>query len=294
MRLSEIYWNLLHRDIPVRTREVRIADTIGDSPKKMRQAWSVAMAIRSGVDMATYLSRDARRPDGANFHDLLLNDWAIHHLHLRPQGHPKFRQRDLVYAAFGFGEAFLIDVRPHGDWAKQELNDIVERNWPGMIERLPWVEVACPLDDETLLLARGKPGKRTHLTTLATLADGSPIFGNGCGSMSSGLSAWVRDVADRYCEHVVWLGDVVEANFDQFISDGRSSSARLRLEYNSWRGWLAVDTEQRVGFQLPASNVGVLPWFASDLRWPRVPRRRWRGSPAARYITASGSIVKFP
>ena len=143
------WWSRL---IPAMPRRVHRSNTLAlnQAMRKWGTASGVARVVRKierGEDLTPHLStriQTTHEPvDGSKWRadlDLMLNHWGIHHLHLghelRADGHVD-RTGDLLYAAFTPTDAYLIDVRPHGHWASQDLIAIVARNWPdaGIIHR---------------------------------------------------------------------------------------------------------------------------------------------------------------
>ena len=65
--------------------------------------------------------------------DMLLNDWNVHHLHIgRNRDESGFIERgnDLIFGIFHENKAFLIGAYVHGDWAKKEIAEIIQNEWP--------------------------------------------------------------------------------------------------------------------------------------------------------------------
>lgn len=73
--------------------------------------------------------------------DLLLIEWAVHHLHISQDVQPNgFVKRDdpLLFAVFHPSDAYLIDVMTHTDFNRDHVLDVMAREWPdeGLIHEL--------------------------------------------------------------------------------------------------------------------------------------------------------------
>lgn len=98
--------------------------------------------IAAGADVGPHLSADTLvgheadgpgQPSRRRDLDLLLNDWGIHHLHLsHAAGRNEFNVRtdDLLFVLFRPGQAYVLDVLPHGAWVEETLVQTAVRNWP--------------------------------------------------------------------------------------------------------------------------------------------------------------------
>lgn len=99
----------------------------------------IATAIERGGDLSPYMSEraavayapGAERSEKAV--DRLLAHWGAHHLHLGPLLPGKRfagRTRDLLFAAFGPEDAYLIGVYDHHGWADRTMLKVMNDNWP--------------------------------------------------------------------------------------------------------------------------------------------------------------------
>ena len=102
---------------------------------------SLLAKLAAGVDVGPHLSKGTR--EGYCFHrnnkkhgpdfDLLLNEWAIHHLHLSSEprgGGFNTRSDHLLFVIVLPGEAYAVAVGTHDDWTALRLVEEVVRSWP--------------------------------------------------------------------------------------------------------------------------------------------------------------------
>jgi hypothetical protein len=147
LKVKEQAWrfmNWLGRRVHAHPRQVNLAQDFHRSPSVLSNQSAVEALlakIESGTDLTPHLSEDIQdgyclhpngRKHGRDF-DLLLNEWAIHHLHLSTEpGRRGFNKRtkDLLYAIFCPGVAFVLAVAPHDAWTNRLLIDVTVRSWP--------------------------------------------------------------------------------------------------------------------------------------------------------------------
>ncbi len=133
------YFNLRKRLVRARPRNVHEAPTL-TCPNEVRVGYDeVVRKVRAGEDVRAHLSRGLAKRD---FHDLLLNDWGIHHLHLstalEPDGFVK-RSGPVLFARFGRKDAYFIAVKQHGSgeapWTDITVLETFAESWPEQMER---------------------------------------------------------------------------------------------------------------------------------------------------------------
>lgn len=123
------------RLIPARPRRCHRSAELAASPKAVEHQAAldaIAAKIRAGEDLTPHLSTRIENP--VKKPDPMIADWRIHHLHLSTavdDGGFVKRSGDLVFAAIDPDDVYLIGIYPHGAWARQEIAEILIRNWQG-------------------------------------------------------------------------------------------------------------------------------------------------------------------
>jgi hypothetical protein len=160
------YYNIGNKLIPIRPRNVHKTDCVkllkieGDLLRILNE---IESKFTKGEDVNPYLSRNIL---DADFLDYLLDDWGIHHLHLSNKKDSKgnfFMERSdyLLFVKVYDNDVYFIDVQKHKTksiFAKQELLQIFERNWPEMMEPYQLKDVMSvhkPSDKEIEQLRKG-------------------------------------------------------------------------------------------------------------------------------------------
>lgn len=143
--LLTVFGNWRYRYPPPRARQVHISRELEhriSAGGKQPILETLIAKIEAGVDLKPHLSRNVevayQADDTKPRHcrkdlDLLLAEWGVHHLHLSETIRSNdFVQRTdaLLFAAFNADWAYLIDIYPHGSWAKRAVVETIVRNWP--------------------------------------------------------------------------------------------------------------------------------------------------------------------
>ncbi|ENF9878594.1 hypothetical protein ABR805_001412 [Campylobacter jejuni] len=130
--LKEIYFS-----IPAKPRKVFISKEIKERvlDKKIRKAINnIEYKLKKGEDVNSFLSN---RHDN---NDKMLSSFGIHHFHLGKynQNEQKYeRTGELLYCFLPYYNdnlIYFIDVLPHGYWYYQEMFDIIQKNWPDVLQ----------------------------------------------------------------------------------------------------------------------------------------------------------------
>ena len=143
-RLLIVYYNWDKRFIRPRRRAVNQSNALRRNPLATQLASELAHIIddiEDGRDLTRYLSEDIVRAvvdvPGRNVSrrdlDLMLNDWAVHHLHLSTTMQPNgfvVRSDPLLFVAFRPEAAYLIDIMKHGDWTRDHVLEVMIDEWP--------------------------------------------------------------------------------------------------------------------------------------------------------------------
>jgi len=83
----------------------------------------------------------------ADYEDAMMNDWGIHHLHLGTTvdaGGFVDRTGPVLYARLEPKDVYLLTVMEHGEWANQQLVQIIHDNWPRLLDRYRLRGVTLP------------------------------------------------------------------------------------------------------------------------------------------------------
>ena len=116
--VATLFLNLQRRRIDLRPRSLRVAAGLVPSASVAAGYYEVVRKAEVGEDLNPHLSRSVL--NDAGYDDALLNDWAMHHLHLglrfEADGMVE-RTHEQLFAIVRASEILLVAVGQHGDWA---------------------------------------------------------------------------------------------------------------------------------------------------------------------------------
>lgn len=197
-----------------------------------------------GEDINSHGSRSLKQ---AEKFDGLLFDWGIHHFHLgialEPDGFV-VRTGPVLLAVVKNDTIYCIGIRSHGTtnpyvWAEKDLLEIIHRDWPELIAdfRLDVKNVFPKVTEQEYHEMR-----KSGLTMLIELQDGSVFAPPGGGYMSAGNSHDALDVHDRFAISLVNLERKFKDEISRHASriwrcnkyQGRIFNFSLERSQNSW------------------------------------------------------------
>ncbi|WP_439584119.1 hypothetical protein [Dyadobacter bucti] len=184
---------------------------------------TIAILYRAaaGYDLNPFQSKESFNSD---YHDLLFNDWGIHHLHLskdkkNPNDFFNSRTGSLLFVKFTDSIAYFIDVKHHKDpnvWSDRDMLRIIQRNWECSIadrqsrSAVGWSE---EISDKEL----GELRKRGYTTGVEVDGKFYMLLGHGQASTNDNI------MAGRMADQVIrWIGlneDLFRQNRQQFVKD---------------------------------------------------------------------------
>lgn len=116
-----------------------VTDKINKKPELSVPLVNLMKKMSMGNDINPHQSKTFFNVD---YHDMLFNDWGIHHLHLNNDKKNEGdyfvnRSGPLLFVRFYKNCAYLIDILNHSDndvWANKNMINIIQQNWPKTIE----------------------------------------------------------------------------------------------------------------------------------------------------------------
>lgn len=231
--LLVIYATWQGRFVAQRPRAVHISSELAATEEAQGGRLDpIVSRIEGGDDLTPYLStrvHTAYEPQATRNstrhlrgdRDLLLADWGLHHLHLRPT-----RSSRLVFARFAPDDAYLIGLYEHGDWALLDVLERLIRNWPddNLLDHAEYVTglTQCYSDADRLQLRNAgvnvgvEIDGRVYMTHGQSL-DGAPMqHAISANNFMWTMEEWQRSGEDRLREKLVAL--VGTSKLDHYLS----------------------------------------------------------------------------
>jgi hypothetical protein len=249
--IATLYTNLERRRIDVRPRSVHVASGLICPPVRQAGFDLVSEKARTGADLNPHLSRTVA--DDADYDDMMLNDWAMHHLHLGTQiGADGLATRtgELLFAIVRPDNIYFVAVGGHGDWAAKRLLDAAHSNWPELFAgRFMRMRVdPLPEDDYKKLRNAG-------VFVVPTLSTGEAVYPLGGGSSTSRRAIEVTIAVDQLARELrEWearMIDFLPGIREALSSKGaRAEDLEFHLKMTKDRGWVAFDEKTKIAVVL--------------------------------------------
>jgi hypothetical protein len=215
-----VYGNWLARMVQAVPRTVVISDTLKSNPlysSRKAEIDAVADEIRRGDDLKKRLSRrvdfildeETLPPSKRRDLDLFLNEWGMHHLHIRSEmDGDGFVKRDgpLMVAMFRYDKAYLVDIIEHQEWTKRALLEVLVDEFPNddlFHELKNVVDVAVNYDETAHKKLRG-----SAVNTILKVR-GKVILPAG-GMVGSGYSILLARRIDELLENLRYLEGYIQ------------------------------------------------------------------------------------
>lgn len=261
--ISYEYFNTLKRMISIRPRNVVYSKEF-QYPKEYKEALlEFEDNAQKGKNLNKYQSDKITRPEES---DDLLNDWNIFHFHLskrfRNDGFVK-RSDYQIFAWITDNCIYMIQVYPHKEdflYCKQELLEIIERNWPKLLE--PYrlkdiVKLNEQFDDEQYEKIR-----EAHITTLVQTKNNKVYGLLGGGYMSDGSSG--EAIRNEYfwnnrlkiCEDIIRrnMTSIMNVIREQRNNEGYAYNIKLLGIPKSIDKIKLIETKTQMGIELLLSE----------------------------------------
>jgi hypothetical protein len=210
--LLSTFYNWQNRRVSIRPRAVHISQEL--RAKNRTEVAVLADKIKKGEDLNPHLSERVEtvflatpKDPGLRYRedlDLLLNEWAIHHLHistiLQPNGFVG-RGRELLFAAFRHDDAYLIDLLDHKAFEDENLVQIATTNWPN-------AKLFSVTPGMKLLFPDTKPGTKPSRKQLRNAGVNTPVqlstgIAGASAILGSGQSALVELKINHFLAKVI-------------------------------------------------------------------------------------------
>ncbi|WP_298808877.1 hypothetical protein [uncultured Psychrobacter sp.] len=128
-----LYFNVKNRTIEEKHRTVNVSKEF-KCPRELKEGWQFLKGhIESGNLLNAHLSKRVRK---VRSKDTMLDNWGVHHFHLGENMDDEFVKQGnpLVFAVVREHVFYAIGIFKHGDWAKQEIVEIIHNNWPYIVK----------------------------------------------------------------------------------------------------------------------------------------------------------------
>jgi len=252
--ISYKFFNLRRRRLQARPRNVHESSELQCPADHSNGYQALKAKLAFGEDVTPYLSKLFL---DADYNDLLLNDWGIHHFRLGETIDTSsgfiVRAGPILFAFVTRDDVYCINIFPHGVWAKQELIKILHRNWPAAIANFKLNGVpslAHSISNQDIAKLR-----KAGVKIIVEVEPGVVYAPIGGGYSAAGTSMAATMQADKYRRVVRALEDHVRENIQMFLGKIAergvmpANPPTFSLLVNN-DGFLALETGSKIAFML--------------------------------------------
>jgi hypothetical protein len=192
MDLCIAYGTLRARRVQTQVRNVHTPKNFFVPPELQVGFNLLQSKFKQGVNVNPHLSRSIKYSD--SLEDLLFFDWGITHFHLGTSIEADgfiARTKPLLFAIVTLTDVYFIKIANHGNWSDKELLEIVDANWPELIERYR-------IDGEPVrTFSSEEIGelRKAHVNTMIKLSSDRSYISPGGGLTSAGTSTLATKAA---------------------------------------------------------------------------------------------------
>ncbi len=175
-------------------------------------------ALSTGAPVWPWQSKLIDRPTRE---DGLYNDYAVVHFHLGTGAEANgyiSRTNELFFAVVDSSFVYEIGIYRHGDWWELDIIDLIDANWPSLLDRVTFraLDVAnCPRTREEV-----KALREANLVSILKLKSGRIVAPLGGGMASNGTSIEAVRSADSWAQVLRNGEKMIVANIEDQIRQG--------------------------------------------------------------------------
>lgn len=243
--LAIAYASIKARRIESKPRHVHINPVLF-VPSELQTGFDqLVEKIKSGQNVNTHLSRLLAKVDSI---DLLFYDWGINHMHLgtviESDGFVN-RTDPVAFIIVRNDDVYIISIAEHGSWTDVGMLEIIDSNWPELVERNKIDGRFEPSFDVVDL----KKLRKAHINMGISLPNGHSYVAIGGGYASSGVSTLAVLEYNKLIHSFKNIYKLLNGNLrlvadDDYVSKyGTVVEIRMRLEDNEL--WLYVPNMNR-------------------------------------------------
>ncbi|MCZ6689592.1 MAG: hypothetical protein O7H41_08325 [Planctomycetota bacterium] len=210
------------RTIPPAQRTVEMANGFSCPAHLQKGLDDLEAAIKAGEDIWPWQSKLIDRP---KFEDGLYNDYGIVHFHLgdglETSGYVK-RTKELLFTVVDSSTVYEIGVYDHGEWYELDILDILDDNWPGLLDRVTLQ--AIDVENYPRTREEVKKLREANVVTVLKLKSGRVIAPPGGGVATDGTSFAAVHAADYWAKLLRQWAPRIIADIEKRVGDGELPS----------------------------------------------------------------------
>ena len=234
------YFKWAMRFVPQNPRKIHRTSEFSCPSKYKNGLKMLEEAVEAGKDLTPWQSRGMGRPCSK---DGMLYDWGIAHFHLGEkfndygliEGH-----NEVLFAIVDSDNFYELGIYLHGDWWEFDLLNIIDRNWPQLLQAATIdgldVQTAAKTKDDVKTLREG------GVVTIVKLDSRRVIAPPGGGVATDGTPNKAVRAADWYAKLLRNVEEQIIMEIKSQVESGDLDDRdyNIKLEFIDGE-WVAVD-----------------------------------------------------
>ncbi len=201
-------------------------------PPELQQGLAdLEQAFSNGADIWPWQSKLIDRP---SVEDGMYNDYRVIHFHLgigfETSGYIK-RTGPLLFAIVDSASVYEIGLYHHGDWYEFDVLNIVDENWPHLLDpvTIRGIDVAnCPQTRDEV-----KAFRKANILSVIRLKSGRLVAPPGGGTAGDGTSVEAVTSADRWAKLLRNGEQLISANIREQVQAGTLPSRDYEIHLDA-------------------------------------------------------------
>ncbi len=218
---------------------------------------AIKQKFETGEDVNPHLSQRIMNVD---YNDDLLHEWGIHHLHLNTEmksnGFIK-RSSELLYLVIDSQNSYFINIYDHKEFQNIELLEIIEENWPFLLQKYLLNDLTSISNDQSKKGIR-KSRKNNSFNIYAT-SSGKVYLPRGGGLNSAGSNVTSLEYAEVVIDEIQYVENFILNNKEklalELIKQLGSCPDQLSLELKIENGGLIQAIDSNLNLVLELGNL---------------------------------------
>lgn len=209
-------WN--RRLVSSKSRAIKMADTFSCPTEFQTGLAGLEVAFLNGDNVQPWQSKLV---DEIFYEDGLLNDYGVLHFHLgetlENNGYIK-RTGLLLFAVVRDATVYEIGIYGHGDWYEVDILNIIDRNWPELLDHVTIKAIDTVYSPRTK--EEIKALRNANICAIIPLSSGRIVMPIGGGVATDGTSNDAVHSADYWADFLRKADKLVIDHIDACICKG--------------------------------------------------------------------------
>jgi hypothetical protein len=241
------------RMVAARKRQIAKADTFTCPAQHAAGLNAIESAFTSGAEILPWQSKLV---DNVSYEDGLLNDYGVLHFHLgetlEASGYIA-RTGPLLFAVVRDDSVYEIGIYNHGDWYELDVLNIIDRNWPHLLDAVTIKGIDTAHSPKTREEVRYR--RQINVVPIISLDSGRIVMPLGGGVATSGTSNDAVRSADYWAKFLRDADQVIIDQINDCVRKGTLPAKDYFVQFHATDTEIAGVVEDRMKIVVWKKNL---------------------------------------